>query len=97
MAAVNASASSAPESVVPPFSSGAAPSRDWQSVEFLRRLYRLIDTQSLKGVASHTGIAPASLYRLIWREVDPSYRTLLTLYRHYPDVFPELRVLTEDR
>jgi hypothetical protein len=69
---------------------------DWQRVELLRRLYRIIQETSLVAVSRQTGIAKATLYRAMWRERKLSYEKLLALYRAYPAVFPELKLLEDD-
>jgi hypothetical protein len=70
---------------------------DWQRVELLRRLYRVIQETSLVAVSRQTGIAKATLYRWFWRERRPSTMNLLALYRTYPTIFVELKILEEDR
>lgn len=69
---------------------------EWQKVELLRRLYRIITETSLVAVSRQTGIAKATLYRWMWRERAPGYSNLVQLYRAYPNIFPELKILLED-
>lgn len=69
----------------------------WERTEMLRRLYRIIEADSVMSVARKVGVAKASLYRWMWAERHPSYANLCDLYRAYPAEFPELKLLLEDR
>jgi DNA-binding phage protein len=68
----------------------------WERVEFLRRLYKVIDETSVMAVARDTGIAKATLYRWMWGERAPNLHNLRALYAAYPDRFSELKLLMED-
>jgi hypothetical protein len=69
----------------------------WERVEFLRRLYKLVDETSVMEVARQTGVAKATLYRWFWGERQPSAVNLSALYHAYPKVFPEFKVLEEEK
>ena len=68
----------------------------WERVEFLRRLYKIIDESSVMEVARQTGIAKATLYRWMWGERAPNLHNLRAVYRAYPKQFPEFTILMED-
>lgn len=68
----------------------------WERVEFLRRLYKIIDESTVMEVARTTGIAKATLYRWMWGERAPNLHNLRALYTAYPTHFPEFKLLMED-
>ena len=76
----------------------ATPAMDtyWARVEYLRRLYKIIDETSVAQVVRETGIAKASLYRWMWGERQPSTVNLRALYTTYPNEFPEFKILMEE-